>query len=143
MALGGPHKSFLCKDQGDFRHGFAPSYAPMPFGVGDGTTSIFQLSKTYSFGSATYVRPLTKPKAGHVIYLDGTPDLETANLLTGIVDFGSSPPGDGVILTWTGEFRVPVRFSDFYLPSTIDNRFGSGGKFATNGTCTLEEVFGE
>ncbi len=141
MAMGGPHNSFLVKDWADFLHGFGPDYDHMPFGIGDGMTSVFQLSKTYTFGSAFYERPITKPVAGHIIYIDGTPDMVTADLLTGEVDFGSSPPGMGEVLTWSGEFRVPVRFADMYLPATIDDR--AGNRYATNGSVTLQEVFGE
>lgn len=141
MAMGGPADSFLAKDFGDFLHGFGENAAPMPFAVGDDITSVFQLAKVYSFGSAQYSRPITKPAAGHVIYVDGVADPETADLLTGEIDFGSSPPGMGEIISWSGEFRVPVRFSDFSLPTTIDNRLGE--RLATNGSCSLIEVFGE
>lgn len=143
LALGGPHHSFLTKDYGDYRHGFArDDYAPMPFGVGDGVTNLFQLSKTYTFGSAEFIRDITKPVAGHVVYVDGVNYGDVADSLTGLVDFGSNAPAPGAVLSWAGEFRVPVRFADFYLPSTIDNRFGSGQK-AINGSCTLQEVPGE
>lgn len=146
MALGGPHDSFLVKDYGDFWHGINGSSAAMPFGVGDGVTTEFQLSKTYTFTdgitTVTYERPITKPRAGHVIYENGVAAPETASLLDGIVDFGSNgPPGNGVILSWIGEFRVCVRFSDFYLPSTLDSRVGT--QYAANGSCTLTEVPGE
>lgn len=142
MAMGGPHHSFLVKDYSDFQHGFGPEFEPMQFGIGDGTTTVFQLTKTYSFGSASYERDITKPLAGHKVFVDGVDFGDMASLTTGEVDFGSSPPADGQVLTWSGEFRVPVRFADFYLPATIDNRFGNGQK-AMNGSCTLQEVFGE
>lgn len=146
MALGGPHDSFLVKDYGDFNHGINPSSAAMPFATTDGTTEEFQLTKTYTFTdgitTVTYARPITKPYAGHVIYLNGVDTGFGADPLTGIVDFGSGgPPAGGQILSWTGEFRVPVRFADFYLPSTLDSRVGT--QYAANGSCTLTEVPGE
>lgn len=141
MAMGGPADSFLAKDFGDFEHGFGDQSAAMPFGVGDGVTTVFPLTKTYSFGTAEYARPITKPVAGAQVYANGVLGSPTVSSLTGDVTFAVAP-GVGVVLSWRGEFRVPVRFSDFSLPTTIDNKFGNG-KFATNGSCSLIEVFGE
>lgn len=153
MVMHGPHHSFLCKDYSDFRHGFkSDNFAPMQFGVGDAVESVFQLSKTYEKGVASFARPITKPvEAGLKIYVqtggvgplvEVFPDV---NPLTGEVDFDTSfffaIPGTGDLLFWEGEFRVPVRFSSFYLPSTIDGRHGED--FALNGSCTLQEVVGE
>lgn len=135
MAMGGPHHSFLAKDWWDHEALAAP------FGIGDGVTSVFQLSKRYTFGPANYDRPITKPSSGHIVYVDGSPSLETASLTTGEVNFGSSPPDVGEVLTWSGEFRVPVRFADFSLQPSIDSR--SAGVLVLNGSCSLIEVFGE
>lgn len=145
LAMGGPLHTFLAKDFGDYRHGFAGNnYAPMAFGIGDGTTQVFQLSKTYTFGAASYVRPITKPVAsGLLIYRDGSIEGGVVvSTLTGEATF-AAPPGVGEVLAWLGEYRVPVRFSDFMLPSTIDNRIRQGRKFATNGSCSLLEEFSE
>lgn len=143
LALRGPHKTFLTKDYGDFRHGFASNnQAPMPFGEGDGAETEFQLSKTYTFGpadEASWTRDITKPlAAGLVVRVNGTITAVTLDPLTGIVTFAAAP-ADNAILTWEGEFRVPVRFADFYLPSTIDTKF-STGEFAISGSCSLIEV---
>lgn len=53
----------------------------------------------------------------------------------------ASAPASGAILTWSGEFRVPVRFDTDYLPFSIDD-IGNDG-FATNGSVDLIEVLGE
>jgi uncharacterized protein (TIGR02217 family) len=143
MALGGPTDTFPVKDYLDFTHGIGADDSPMQFGVGDGVTSGFQLSKTYRHGDAQYARPLTKPQPGHVILVDDTPSLVTADPLTGWVDFGTSPPDEGAILAWLGEFRVVVRFAEFSMAPSIDNRFGGGGRYATNLVCSLIEVLGE
>jgi uncharacterized protein (TIGR02217 family) len=135
MAMGGPHDSFLAKDYWD------RTAVAQPFGIGDGSTQVFYLSKRYTFGSAFYDRPITKPVAGAIVYLDGSPTDVVPDPLTGEVDFGDETPGIGAVLTWTGEFRVPVRFADFSLMPSIDNR--SGDAYIMNGSCSLIEVFGE
>lgn len=150
MVMHGPHHTFLCKDYNDFRHGFkADNYAPMPFAVGDGTTTHFQLTKTYSKTvgdvSASFVRDITKPVVDEnlVIYVnDVTSEDATVDPLTGDVDFGSNPPPDDAVISWVGEFRCCVRFASFYLPATIDDRFADG-EHAVNGSCSLQEVPGE
>lgn len=153
MVMHGPHHSFLCKDYGDFRHGFkSNNWAAMPFAVGDGSTTEFQLTKTYRKGVAllgdaapSLVRDIIKPVASTVqIYVNGVlqegSGVVDVNPLTGVVTFAIAPADDAVI-SWIGEFRVPVRFSNFYLGSTIDNR--NSDDYIVNGGCTLQEVFGE
>lgn len=146
MAMGGPGDSFLAKDEADFRHGFASTnYAPMRFGVGDGNTADFQLYKRYSFGGVAFFdRLINKPLAdGFTVYVDGIETAVDLDTLTGIVSFATADvPNDGALLTWEGEFRVCVRFSDFHLPTTIDSRAGAD-RYATNGSCSLIEVPGE
>lgn len=134
VALGGPHDSFLVKDWGDFE---ADAEA---LGVAPAGSTPVQLYKTYTFGSASYSRPITKPVAGAVIYQNGTPKAGTLDTLTGLFTPTTAWTG-AAVLTWTGEFRVPVRFDQFTLPSTIDERRAGG--YAVNGSVTLLEVFGE
>lgn len=147
-ALGGPTDSFLVKDYGDFTHAESLAADPMPFATGDGVTVAFQLAKTYYFGegvgAASYTRPITKPLSTILIYVNGTHVGATINTLTGIITFAVAP-ANGAVISWVGEFRVPVRFENFDLPATIDNKFGGAGdrKFATNANATLVEVFGE
>lgn len=130
MVMGGPADSFLCKDYWDH------TVADSPFGVGDGVQTEFQLSKRYYAGSGFYDRPITKPVAA--TFNVGAPEFDP---LTGIVTY-ADPPEEDQVLTWSGEFRVPVRFNDFQLTPSIDNKFGDG-RFAMNGSCSLIEVFGE
>lgn len=58
----------------------------------------------------------------------------------GTVTFAAAP-ANGAVLTWTGEFRVQVRFDMDYLPFSIDD-IGNDG-FANNGSVDLIEVLGE
>jgi len=91
-------------------------------GTGDGTEDDFQLYKHYTDAQGTYARKITKPVAGSVhIYFDSVEqtegwDIDTA---TGIVTF-TAPPAEGVAITATFEFDVPVRFESDHLPASID-----------------------
>jgi uncharacterized protein (TIGR02217 family) len=135
VACRGQLHSFLVKDYSDH------AADNEVFGEGDAVTLAFQLSKTSSFGPASYVRTITKPLAGVVITVDGVATAATVDLTTGIVTFAVAP-GAGSILRWTGEFRVPVRFNSDVLNTTIDNKTGTGD-FLINGSVDLIEVFGE
>lgn len=135
MALGGPADSFLAKDAWDH------VAENDPLGLAPSGTTAVQLLRNYTFGSSvSYSRPITKPSSGAVIYQGGTPKAGTYSQLTGLFTPTTSwTPGS--VLTWDGEFRVPVRFADFALEPSIDNR--SGDELVMNGSCTLVEVFGE
>lgn len=133
MAMGGPHDTFLVKDYWDHT-AENTSLGPAP-----GALIPVQLGKTYTFGSASYFRPINKPLAGAVVYENGVPKSGTYSLLTGLF----TPDSDWEVgeLTADFEFRVQVRFSDFSLMPSIDSR--SGDRYLMNGSCSLIEVFGE
>lgn len=102
----GRFHSFLWRDGLDHS-----SNGPQPLGTGDGTTTDFQLVKRYGATFDPYDRPITKPVAETVaVFVDGTPTLAVdVDELTGIVTFDGAP-SDGVVLTASFEFDVPVRF---------------------------------
>lgn len=135
MACRGQLHSFLVKDYSDYQANNDV------FGEGDGVTKTFQLSKTSAFGSASYVRIITKPVAGASVTVNGVATAATIDVTTGIVTF-SVAPAAGAILRWTGEFRVPVRFNSDVLNTTIDNK-SNQGDFLINGSVDLIEVFAE
>lgn len=135
VACRGMLHSFLVKDYSDFEAD------DETFAEGDGSTVAFQLSKTSNFGAAAYVRIVTKPLSDIVVTVDGAVTSVTVDTTTGIVTFAAAP-GDGAVLRWTGEFRVPVRFNSDILNTTIDNKNGNGD-FFVNGSVDLIEVFGE
>lgn len=135
MACRGQLHSFKVKDYSD------NTATNAVFGEGDGATLSFQLSKTSTFGPASYVRTITKPLAGVVVTVNGVATAVTVNTSTGMVTF-AAPPAAGAILRWSGEFRVPVRFNSDVLNATIDNKTGTGD-FLVNGSVELIEVFGE
>ncbi|MHA1523449.1 MAG: phage distal tail protein, Rcc01695 family [Alphaproteobacteria bacterium] len=117
---------FRWKDRADFK-----SLAPQgpvgdqdgALGTGDGSTTAFQLVKTYSSGAQTYARTIKKPVAGTVkVALDGAGQTETTDFTvdstTGIVTFVAAP-GAGVAVTAGFEFDVPVRFDSDQLDIDI------------------------
>lgn len=83
--------------------------------VGDGSTTTFQIMKTYSQGTQNRRREIKKPVSGTVVVaLDGAP--QTASPLgwsvdttTGIITF-TAAPGNNVVVTAGYEFDVPCRF---------------------------------
>ena len=96
-------------------------------GVGDGMATTFQLKKTYSSGSVTETRTITKPVANTVsIKFDGfvqNPSNYTVNTLSGEITFVSAP-SSSVVITASYEFDVPVRFDTDRLSASLDN-YGS------------------
>jgi uncharacterized protein (TIGR02217 family) len=92
-------------------------------GVGNGSTTAFQLVKKYTSGGVTETRVITKPVAGTtLLYKDSV--LQTSgvsvNATTGVVTF-SSAPANGVIISADFEFDVPVRFDTDRLAATMDS----------------------
>src|SRR5690606_30281915 len=88
---------FRFKDWGDHKS-CLPSGTSTPtdqaIGSGDGTTTAFQLVKSYASGSQTWVRTITKPVVGTVrIALDGAEQLGgwSVDTTTGVVTFDSAP----------------------------------------------------
>jgi uncharacterized protein (TIGR02217 family) len=76
------------------------------FGVGDGTTTEYQLVR--AFGG--FVEPVQSPKSGVSIYVGGT--LQSSGYTissSGIVTFVSAP-SSGASLSWTGGFYWLCRF---------------------------------
>lgn len=102
-----------------------PIATPNNFGTGDGSTTIFGLYKTYTSGGVTRTRRIVKPVSGLVsIYKDGVLQTLTTHYTidyaTGIVTFVSAP-GNGLALTWTGQFHIPVRFATDYFNVSMND----------------------
>lgn len=131
MAARGSANAFWVKDRSDYR---AEDTA---FGLGDGVETEFDLLLNYQFGIASYARRILYP-VDPVFFVNGSHATATFDPVTKRVIF-SSAPDDGDVLTWTGEFRILVRFAADTLPMTIDNR--SGQHYAMNGSVELVEVW--
>jgi uncharacterized protein (TIGR02217 family) len=105
--------------------------------TGDGTTTVFQVIKTYTAGSASHERAITKLASGLIVKVNDIVVASTVNTLTGTVTFGGAP-ADGATIKVTGEFHVPVRFVEDRLTWSAD----APGLF-TPESLTLIEVTGE
>jgi uncharacterized protein (TIGR02217 family) len=83
-------------------------------GTGDGSNRVFRLKVNYTSGGETYARTITHPVVDSMtVKVDGVEidpaDYDVEDL--GIVRFHSGhAPGNGLSVTWSGEFDVPVRF---------------------------------
>lgn len=116
---------FRWKDWSDYKSGRTSAertFRDQIIGIGDGQTTVFQLSKTYTSGEQSYTRPVKKPVARSV--LAGVQDDELTfevhydvDNTNGLVTF-AEPPDVGVNVTAGFEFDVPVRFdTDVILTS--------------------------
>lgn len=125
--------AFLFRDWTDYRATDAQ------FGVGDGTTKTFQLSKTSSLpGGMPYVRTVRAPEAGAVIKVAGVATPATVSQADGSVVFATAPAA-GAVLTWTGTFLMVMRFANDDLMVTVSNYSVDG--YVINGTVELLECF--
>jgi uncharacterized protein (TIGR02217 family) len=99
-------------------------------GLGDGTTSVFQLFKRYQSGNTIYDRPIKKPlkvssngqdmqvTVDDVIQLmDGE---VYVNESLGLISFDVPPPLGAIVRVEYGEFDVPVRFDTDELEISFD-----------------------
>ena len=109
----GRFHAFLWRDGLDHSSGAeAPTALDQTIGVGDGTTTAFQLIKRYGADFDPYLRPITKPVDGSVKVAVSGVELTsgfTVNALTGIVTVTVAPAVDAVV-TAGFLFDVPVRF---------------------------------
>lgn len=134
LVLGGPFITFAFRDPMDFATvkliaANEPTASVLSrirgtdqaFGMGDGFTRTFQLTKTYTRGPATYVRKIGLPLVASAIVFDnGAPAASYALSRPGGVVTFDDAPADGHALTWGGLFDVPVRFeSDDSLDAVL------------------------
>jgi uncharacterized protein (TIGR02217 family) len=117
---------FRWKDWTDFKS-CLPSAAPgaldQRIGTGDGSTTVFQLSKRYASGAQTYHRPVVKPVEGSVRIAVGGQEVFEGT------DYGLDPssgrvtfvdaPGNEAIVTAGYEFDVPVRFDTDRITTSL------------------------
>jgi len=92
-------------------------------GVGDDTTTQFQLVKIYASGLVAVSRDIVKPVTGTVdVYIDSVLQANgvTIDTTTGIVTFDTAP-ADGEVITADFEFDVPVRFDTDELALSMDS----------------------
>ena len=93
-------------------NGAMPTALDQAIGTGDGSRSVFPLTKRYGANFDPYLRPITRPVAGSVrIAVDGVELAEgwSVDIATGLVSF-AAPPVSGAAVTAGFLFDVPVRF---------------------------------
>jgi len=122
---------FRWKDWGDYKSCLSsgtPAPTDQVVGIGDGTTTVFQLVKAYTSGAQTWSRTIAKPVVGTVVVaLDGVTEASSWSIdaATGLITF-STAPTSGAAITAGFEFDVPVRFDTDMLDVTHDvERLGS------------------
>jgi uncharacterized protein (TIGR02217 family) len=97
-------------------------------GTGDGSTTGFQLVKSYTSGGVSWRRTITKPVADTLrLAFDGIEASSgwSVDLTTGVVSFEAAPAA-GVEISAGFQFDVPVRFDTDELDVTLDiERLGS------------------
>jgi uncharacterized protein (TIGR02217 family) len=121
----------------------------MPFGVGNGTQTVFQLAYTTIMAGRETTRNVyalyipeddsngEAVESNVVVYVNGVATPVTVDHDRGLVTFGAAPANDAA-LTWDGEFSHWVRFAGDRLPFSVDNI--SGDELVTNGSVELIEV---
>lgn len=108
-------------DHSSAASGVSVSSTDQVIGTGDGTTSTFQLVKTYGGLYAPYQRPVVKPVPGSVrVAVDESEAEEGTAFIcddaTGVITFLTGHvPGNGEAVTAGFLFDVPVRFDTDYL----------------------------
>ncbi|GGE40622.1 DUF2460 domain-containing protein [Actibacterium pelagium] len=122
----GPLYGFRWKDWSDYKSS-SPSkdvtFADQVIAVGDGETTVFQLTKEYRSGAAVYVRPISKPVSASVqVGVDGSPVQESlgfeVDLATGLITLAEAPDV-GARVTAGFEFDVPVRFDTEGIQTSV------------------------
>lgn len=124
-----------------------------PIGTGDGTTTVFQLQKTYSIFGDSVAIPVTKPIMSSVVdykgnaladtvvvYDNGSPVGATVDVTTGQVTLGAAP-ASGHAITADFKFHFPCHFKSDHWNGQVETSFVSGGKMIVNlASMEIEEV---
>lgn len=105
-------------------------------GTGTGAEQTLQLTKAYPFGPISLQRIIKKPVVGTVtLFADDAAIAASIDFTTGLATF-TAP--DGSVITWSGEFDVPVRFESDRLDVDPVARYSDD--FALTADVDLVEV---
>jgi uncharacterized protein (TIGR02217 family) len=99
----------------------APAAVPQ-FATGNGSQTTFPLTKLYVSGGVTRTRRITRPVAGTVRVWFGTTEQTTGWVLNpniGTLTF-TTPPANGTVIRWAGQFDVPARFDTDRMELDLD-----------------------
>lgn len=131
MVADGMVYSFRFRDWTDY------SVTDESLGAAPSGSTPVQLKKTYTKGTATKSRDITKPVASTVtVYQNGVAKAGTLDDMTGLFTPTTAWTA-AAALTWTGEFDVCVRFA------TDEPEFVLPHRDICEVVCELVEVFGE
>lgn len=128
-AVAGMANQFRIRDHTDFRSGsdqtINGTYTNLDeqIGVGDDSTTVFQLIKTYTVGTLSRTRIITKPVSGEVVIaLDGVGQGAgwTVDITNGEVTFAVAPTA-GQVITAGFEYDVPAMFTTDQLDLNLNN----------------------
>ena len=117
---------FRWKDWSDFKTCLSSQgvdCSDQVIGTGDGAKTSYHLCKSYSSGTESYSRPISKPVEGTVevgvdgVHLTSGVDF-TVDHVTGTVTF-PTPPNLGAAITAGFEFDVPVRFDTDRIQTSV------------------------
>ena len=128
-AMTGRTHAFRYKDHMDFKSG-SPTTAitslDQQIGIGNNIEVNFQIIKTYTTGSQSYIRTINKPISGTVLIavnsitkVEGIGNDYVINYATGIVTFNVAP-ANTLVISAGYEFDVPCRFQNDELPLSLD-----------------------
>lgn len=96
-----------------------PSALDQVIGAGDGSATVFPLTKTYGAGETAWVRAIVKPVAGSVLLaVDGLAAGFTLDEDGRVVL--DNPPAPGAVITAGYRFDTPARFDADRLDITAD-----------------------
>lgn len=113
MAARGRLNSFRFKDWNDFK------IVNESLGVGDGTSTPRQLTKTYTFGPTTYTRTILLPVATSIqVTSNGVAKAVTVDDETGLITPTTAWANGQVLKVAYCEFDVKVCFGADYYPFT-------------------------
>lgn len=124
-----------------------------PIGTGDGTTTVFQLQRTYSIFGDSVAIPITKPIMSSVVdylgnaladtvvvYDAGSPVSKTVDITTGQVTLAAAPAA-GHAITADFQFHFPCHFMTDKWNGQVEQSNVSGGKMIVNvASMGIEEV---
>jgi len=122
----GQLNGFRWKDWSDYKSCVASKEVDCDdqvIGLGDGVTTDFQICKTYTSGSQSYTRPITKPVVGTVLVgVQQQIQTETTDYTidhaTGLISFFTAPDV-GAEVSAGFEFDVPVRFDTDRIQTSV------------------------
>ncbi|MBF0402300.1 MAG: DUF2460 domain-containing protein [Magnetococcales bacterium] len=84
----------------------------MPFGVGNGVQTVFQLTRAFGFhGGFSFTEPVENIRSLVAIKINGVATGSYAVSASGLVSF-TTPPANEAVLTWSGTFCFRCRFLD-------------------------------